>query len=133
MAVGYSPKLPLTQDPVDGYYKLNKTLGEVIKQNIKMIVLTSPGERMMNPDFGVGAKHYLFETRAESFQNFKIKVNDQINKYLPYVQLLDVSLSKFNLDPGLQENPNAMALKIVYTLPKAGLSDNMTINVTANS
>ena len=26
MAVGYSPKLPLTQDSVDGYYKLNKTL-----------------------------------------------------------------------------------------------------------
>ena len=74
MAIGYSLKLPLLHDSVDGYYKLNKTLSEVVRQNIKMIVLTTPGERMMNPDFGVGARNYLFETTAESFHNFKTKL-----------------------------------------------------------
>ena len=133
MAIGYSPKLPLTQDSVDGYYKLNKTLGEVIKQNIKMIVLTSPGERMMQPDFGVGAKHYLFENRMEAFQNFKIRIVDQIKKYLPYVQIVDVSLTEFDLDPGMQQDPNAMKLQIVYKLARAGISDSTTITLTANS
>ena len=67
MGVGYSPKLPLQYDSIDGYYKLNKTLHEVMKQNIKMVVLTSPGERMMQPDFGVGLRNYLFE-QDSSFQ-----------------------------------------------------------------
>ena len=32
--IGYSPKIPLQYDITDGYYKLNKTFGEVVKQNI---------------------------------------------------------------------------------------------------
>ena len=58
---GISPKLPLTRDKQDGY-ALNKTELDSIKQNVKMVVLTSPGERVMDPSFGVGIRKYLFET-----------------------------------------------------------------------
>ena len=49
MTTGFSPKIPLQYDPSDGYYKMNKSFAEVVKQNIKMIVLTAPGERIMDP------------------------------------------------------------------------------------
>jgi phage baseplate assembly protein W len=61
MAEGLSIALPLSLDEKDGPYKSNMTLDEVAQQNIKMIVLTSPGERVMEPDFGVGIRNYLFE------------------------------------------------------------------------
>ena len=57
---GISPKLPLTRDRQDGF-ALNKTVLDSIKQNVKMVVLTSPGERVMDPAFGVGVRRYLFE------------------------------------------------------------------------
>ena len=59
---GIAPKLPLQLDEVDGY-RLTKTIKETVQQNLKMIVLTSPGERIMNPDFGVGLRNYLFRNR----------------------------------------------------------------------
>ncbi len=58
---GFSVKLPLSTDKIDGPYVLNKTLESTIKQNLKMLVLTEPGERVMNGNFGVGLKRLLFE------------------------------------------------------------------------
>ena len=44
---GLSLKLPVNISPVDGFYSLTKDLKENTKQSLKMIVLTSPGERIM--------------------------------------------------------------------------------------
>ena len=57
MARGLSPKLPVSTDPIDGY-ALNKTYAEVVTQNLKNLILTAPGERMMDVDFGVGIRNY---------------------------------------------------------------------------
>ena len=63
---GYSPKLPLAYDSTqDGNYALNKTLIDTIRQNLKMLLLTNPGERIMMPNFGVGIRTYLFSEDTE--------------------------------------------------------------------
>ena len=56
---GYSAKLPLFS--VDDGYALNKTVEDTVKQNLKMLMLTTPGERIMLPNFGAGLIKYLFE------------------------------------------------------------------------
>ena len=55
---GIGPKLPLQRDDVYGNYTLISSYAEEIKQNFKNLLLTAPGERMMNPDFGVGLRNY---------------------------------------------------------------------------
>jgi phage baseplate assembly protein W len=62
---GLSPKLPLAPDNQDGY-ALNRTYFEMVQQNLKHIILTNPGERIMDPLFGVGIKKYLFEQNTPS-------------------------------------------------------------------
>ena len=84
MAVGFSPKLPLQPDPTDGFFKLNKTLGEVIKQNLKMLILTTPGERIMHPEFGVGARNFLFDTKVGTFQSLKTTIITQVRQFIPF-------------------------------------------------
>ncbi len=64
MPSGLSPKLPLTTSDVFGAYNLNTTFQEVAKQNLQMLVLTMPGERMMDVNFGVGLRRYLFENNG---------------------------------------------------------------------
>jgi hypothetical protein len=54
MAEGLSVALPLRIDPIDGAYGLNRTLTQVAAQNLRMVILTSPGERIMFPDFSWG-------------------------------------------------------------------------------
>ena len=54
MATGISAKLPLAYVKSDGPYLLTKDLTENAKQNLKNLIFTNPGEKIMNSDFGVG-------------------------------------------------------------------------------
>ena len=58
MAEGLSVKLPLQVNTVDGAYALNKNLEEMAEQNLKMVILTNPGERVMIPEFGAGIRQF---------------------------------------------------------------------------
>ena len=88
---GRSPKLPLGRDPQDGY-ALNKTLRQVARQNLKMLILTSPGERIMLPEFGVGIRHYLFENATdEAFLTLRSRIMEQARMYLPYITINSVN------------------------------------------
>ena len=57
--------LPITKDSSDGFTML-KSFRKTIKQNFKMLILTSPGERVMEPEFGVGIRRFLFENYDDS-------------------------------------------------------------------
>mgnify|MGYP003117770577 CR=1 FL=1 len=72
---GLSPKLPLHIDQIDGY-GLTKTFKEVARQNLKMVILTNPGERIMIPNFGVGIRTYLFENATQAtFNTIRKRIN----------------------------------------------------------
>ena len=122
--IGYSPKLPLTLDPRDGF-RLNRTLREVIKQNFKMLVLTSPGERVMLPLFGVGLYNYLFELNAESTRsNIMGKISQQVNKYMPFINILEIS---FTEPEAVQADRNFLGIIIKYKIPSLGQKDVLQI------
>lgn len=90
MSRGLSPKLPLSYDPSDGY-ALNKTYEDMIKQNLKMLILTNPGERIMIPDFGVGLRNFLFEPYSLEVLNSIIsRIETQVSDYMPFVELVNV-------------------------------------------
>ena len=59
MAVGLAPALPLTADEEDGHFTLLKSVLQTTEQNLKMLILTCPGERIMDINFGVGIRHYF--------------------------------------------------------------------------
>ena len=51
-----------------------------IKQNLKMLILTNPGERVMTPNFGVGIRKYLFEVVSdEVYAEIDSKIKQQVS------------------------------------------------------
>lgn len=85
---GISPKLPLSVTPSDGTYGLTKTVTEAITQDLKMILLTNPGERMMDTSFGVGLKRFLFEQGAQvTYEAISSKILQQVAIYLPQIKI----------------------------------------------
>jgi phage baseplate assembly protein W len=134
MAVGFSPKLPLQPDPTDGFFKLNKTLGEVIKQNLKMLILTTPGERMMNPDFGVGARNFLFDTKIGTFQSLKTTIITQVRQFIPFIKIIDIHSSNKKRDEAQIHNyseEQRMGLVVNYYIPNLNLRDTLKVTVTS--
>ena len=106
---GYSPKLPLSLDPRDGF-RLTRTLKEVTSQNLKMLVLTSPGERVMEPAFGVGLYNFLFELEIESTRTrLRERVFEQVGKYMPFVEITGIS---FSPTEGPEYGPNSLGVTI---------------------
>ncbi len=59
-SIKYAPKLPLELDD-NNKFIINTDVLKNIRQKILTILLTNPGERIMDPRFGVGIKKYIFE------------------------------------------------------------------------
>ena len=131
---GISPKLPLYIDPIDGI-ALNKTLKQMTRQNLKMIILTSPGERIMHPKFGVGLRRYLFmNNTSRTLSDISRKIEEQIRIYLPTVNIRSI---KFLSENGEEvrssfessSSSNYVKLVIDYEIPSAFVSDTLDIKV----
>jgi hypothetical protein len=91
---GYSVKLPVLRDSKDGF-TLTKSIQENVQQNLKNIVLTAPGERIMDPNFGVGIRAFLFEHNIESVrEDIKERIFSQVKKYMPFVQIKGVRMGE---------------------------------------
>ena len=104
MKGGIDVSLPLAVDPTDGAYALNKETPEAVKQNLKMLLLTSPGERIYRPSFGVGIRGYLFD-QIQQTDTFAIRqeIIKQINLYMPYLFINYVNVEYLDqADPGLK-------------------------------
>tara|TARA_A100001391_G_C4933604_1_gene242518 strand:+ start:250 stop:654 length:405 start_codon:yes stop_codon:yes gene_type:complete len=128
---GISVSLPLTYDNVDGPYELNKTLKDVVKQNLKNLVLTSPGERVMLPDFGAGIRRLLFEPNTgQVFSTAKDRITAQVTRYMPFVQLEDLVILTSDQDASL--SPNAARLILKYNIGAINESDTLIITQNQN-
>lgn len=110
-------KLPLARNPSDGFGMI-KNFTTMIRQNFKMLLLTSPGERVMEPDFGVGIKKYLFENFNEStFAKIERDINKQTRIYIPVIQIQEISFEASDPDT------NQLSIKIRYGIPNLNIQD----------
>jgi phage baseplate assembly protein W len=131
---GISPKLPLYIDPVDGI-ALNKTLKQMARQNLKMIILTSPGERIMHPKFGVGLRRYLFMNNTQStLSDMSRKIEEQVRTYLPSVRIRSIKFLSENgeeIRSSFESSSSSNYVKLVidYEIPSAFVSDTLDIKV----
>ncbi len=126
---GISVSLPLAYDNTDGPFKLNKTLKDVVKQNLKNLVLTSPGERVMIPDFGAGVRRLLFEPATPStYQAVKERVSTQISKFMPFVEIEELVI----LTPEEDESLSSNSVRLVIRYNIGPINDSDTLIITQN-
>jgi len=126
---GISPQVPLVYSQTDGPYELNKTLKQAIRQNLKMLILTSPGERIMIPDFGVGLYNFLFEqVNANTFASVAQRIKEQVLFYMPSVNLVEVNFFTSDDDTSLQFNEVRVSIR--YNILPFNESDQLIITST---
>ena len=129
MAYGISVKFPLSLDVNDGAYTLNKTIKESVKQNFKNLLLTSPGERIMDPNFGVGLRNFLFENSDDFTSNdIESKIREQIDIYLPFIDILRINIiNAQNAGPLFDLGVNTISVSIEYHIEQISTSDTLDI------
>ena len=123
----YSPELPLSFDNKNGYKMLN-TLGGVVKQNLKCLVLTMPGERIMMPEFGAGVYRYFFEPLTSGlFRTIRQDIIKQVSTYMPFVQIQAVNFLTSDVDSSLSDSSVRIVIK--YSVPSFNTNDVLDLQV----
>ena len=122
---GISPKLPLIVDDLDGHYGLTKTVREAIKQNFRNLMFTIPGERVMDIDFGVGLKRYLFENfDINLVSRLSSRIRSQIKTYMSYIEIQELDITQGN------PNDNRMNVYISYSIANLGTTDELLLTIS---
>jgi len=104
-----------------GFEPINEeNLNDMVNFNLKMIIFTEPGERIMFPDFGVGIRRYLFQQSTQDFSELSFKIRSQIRRYASYVNLLDLSL---------EGDDHVLSVELKYEVPKTDISDTLQLDI----
>ena len=131
MSSGLSVALPLTVDSVFGPYNMNTTFDKLATQNLKMLILTIPGERIMDPFFGVGLRQYLFEFNgAGTYAQISAAIQQQVQKYLPYIEINDIKFQIPEDNPDLY--PHNLSVSIFFTIVPLQMNTAVQIDVDNN-
>ena len=100
----------------DGYFKTTKSTIDAIKNNIKLLLQTEQGERVFQPNLGMGLKRFVFEQITED-TTIEIENNivDVFETWLPFVDLKDIQI---NIDSENQTN-NKIGINITFSINNA--------------
>jgi uncharacterized protein len=88
-AIGIS--LPLQFD--NNTFTQTFQTSEQVKSNIKNLLLTKKGERILQPEFGSGLQELLFEPSTVDFEGrIEDTINESIERWLPYVTIEEINI-----------------------------------------
>ena len=110
-------KLPLTKNSINGFTMI-MDFRTLIKQNFKMLLLTSPGERIMEPAYGIGLRQYLFSNFDQStFNVIEARIREQAQVFLPVIAVQEITFDLSNADA------NTMHAVIKYAIPSLNVQE----------
>ena len=109
-------KTPIATDSTFGIFAMTTRALDQIKDNLKNLIMTNHGERLMMPDFGANLKSVLFENDvSESEEMLARNIYTTTAKYMPFVNLNDLSVS-FGVYNDFNE-ANVANIRITYSVP----------------
>lgn len=120
---GIAPKLPI-KFTKQGTPLNTLNIKENTQQNLKNLILTSPGERVMDSNFGVGLRRYLFENNTPvARQKLESRIIDQVSTYMPFVEIVSLDVMHNN------ENPNLMDIKLRYAISNISSDELLSLSL----
>ena len=121
-------KLPFTRGR-SGLFPQSETTLEQAGSNIKNLLLTSKGERVMQPDFGSRLRDLLFEQYTEDLsEKIKEEIQEAMSTWLPYIDIAKVDIIQD------ETNPNQTKVDLDFSLNyDPNRFDSITLNVDTTS
>lgn len=102
------------------------SVGEAnVREAIRVILMTEPGERIMLPGFGAGLSRFLFEPNTPATRQL---IRDQIGKALAQWEPR-AALESVEVDPD-PADPQAAVATITYRLIATQVRERVSLSVT---
>jgi len=95
-------------DGVEGYFASTSTTIEAVKNNIRNLLQTYEGERLYQPNLGIGLRKFTFEQLTEeSIYSIQNTILDKLKVWLPFVEIRDIKI---------KQEDNTLRLSIVFNI-----------------
>ena len=92
-AIGISLPIQITNTAFSQTFQTS----EQVKSNIKNLLLTKKGERILQPEFGSGLQELLFEPNVDDFEGrIEDTINESLEQWLPYVTAEEILVDSSN-------------------------------------
>jgi phage baseplate assembly protein W len=100
----------------EGYFASTSTTIEAVKNNIRNLVNTHQGERLMQPNLGLNLRNYMFEQFTdETLLSIQNDIVDTFVVWLPFVEIRDIQISMNEND---SIGKNTMSINIVFNITR---------------
>jgi phage baseplate assembly protein W len=120
---GIGPKLPI-RFTKEAAPLSTQTITENTKQNMKNLLLTSPGERVMDIDFGVGLRRFLFENNTPTVRaRLESRIYEQVSKYMSFVRITELEIVYSD------DNPNLIDIKIRFDIKNIASDEILSLSL----
>ena len=118
----HAPNFPLEFDDTFGYSNV-AGIKQLVAFHLKNLLFTYQGEKISDPEYGVGVKKYLFQPLTDAtLNNISREITDAIETYLAYLDLEEVIV--------LPIADNSISISVSYAIPSIDFSDILTVDVT---
>ena len=99
VSVGLDLPLGIQPGTSDGMFATTKTTVDAIKNDIRLLLMTQKGERLMQPNLGVNIRQFLFEQITEDITiQIENDIVDTFETWLPFVELREININKEDQD-----------------------------------
>lgn len=93
---------------------------EDIRQAIRIIMGTNPGERVMRPDFGAGLSQFVFEpVNPTTIEAVRRRVQDALIDWEPRIDVLNVKVTTDAVER------NLLLIEVAYTVRATNSRQNL--------
>lgn len=80
-----------------GYFAQSYQTSEQVKSNIKNLILTRKGERLMHPTFGTDLYNTLFSQNTDNLETeIERSIDRAIQEWMPYVSVNEILVDQSN-------------------------------------
>ena len=94
----------------EGFFASTSTTIEAVKNNIKNLLNTQQGERLMQPNLGINLRKYLFQQVTDEFiVQIQDDILDVLEMWLPFVEVRDIIVKVGN-------NVSELLIEVVFNI-----------------
>jgi phage baseplate assembly protein W len=116
-----------------GFPEGHRTTEAAIKEDLKLLILTKKGERVMDPDLGTNISNIYGElfnnTDKVGMQKvFEREITSAAEKYMPSIKITAVTVKDFEDDPSIDFNQIVVGVNYSH-VSNQGFNDTLTFRI----
>lgn len=97
-----------------GWFSGTETTIDAVKTNIRLLLSTEKGERLMQPNLGLNLRRYLFEQFTDDLAiGVQNEILNTIKFWMPFVEVRDIQVSMSD------ENRGTMKIQVMFNITKS--------------